>query len=158
MKIFGFKEKRYWRETFSNCDFEFARDLLIHTFAGGVIRKDLAKLLNAYTNNPCQETAKRLIEFDKQEFQRFFVDNKTILKLMMRTKGVDREELSKILHKNVALLRQEPEFEAYCEAFLEDDPMAIQKGKKAALMKKGYSEEMISKAFSEYLDDIDIDP
>ena len=72
----------------------------------------------------------------------------------MRTKGLDREELSKSLHKNVALLHQEPEFEAYCEAFLEDDPLAIQKEKKAALMKKGYSEEMISEAFSEHMNDM----
>ena len=129
MDLFGLKKKRYWKGTFSNCDFEFAKDLLIQTFAGGVIPKDLARLLNAYTNNPCRETAIGLIEFDKHEFQRFFVDNKTILESTMRTKGLDREKLSKSLHKNVALLHQEPEFEAYCEAFLEDDPWQS-KGKK----------------------------
>lgn len=94
-----------------------------------------------------------LIEYDKHEFQRFFLDNKTILEFMMRTKGLDREELSETLHKNVALLRQEPEFEAYCEAFSEDEPMEIQKENKAALMQKGYPEEMISEAFLEYLED-----
>ena len=154
MDVFGLKKKRYWKETFSNCDLEFAKDLLIQTFAGGGIPKDLARLLNAYTNNPCRETAIGLVEFDKHEFQRFFVDNKTILESMMRTKGLDREELSKSLHKNVALLHQEPEFEAYCEAFLEDAPLAIQKEKKAALMKKGYSKEMISEAFSEHMNDM----
>ena len=154
MDLFGLKKKRYWKEIFSNCDLEFAKDLLIQTFAGGVIPKDLARLLNAYTNNPCRETAIGLVEFDKHEFQRFFVDNKAILESMMRTKGLNREELSKSLHKNVALLHQEPEFEAYCEAFLEDAPLAIQKEKKAALMKKGYSEEMISEAFSEHMNDM----
>lgn len=130
---------------------------MIHTFAGGVISRDLKRLLNAYTDNPCRQTAIALIEFDQHEFQRFFLDNKTILESMMRTKGLDRDELSKTLHKNVALLRQEPEFEAYCEAFSEDDPMAIQKENKTALMRKGYSEEMISKAFSEYMEDLDLD-
>ena len=137
MDLFGLKKKRYWKETFSNCDLEFAKDLLIQTFGGAVIPKDLARLLNAYTNNPCRETAIGLVEFDKHEFQRFFVDNKTILESMMRTKGLDREELSKSLHKNVALLHQEPEFEAYCEAFLEDDPLAIQKEKKGRPYEKG---------------------
>lgn len=49
MDLFGLKKKRYWKEIFSNCDFEFAKDLLIHTFAGGVIAKDLGRLLNSYT-------------------------------------------------------------------------------------------------------------
>ena len=55
----------------------------------------------------------------------------------MRTRGLTREELSKTLRKNVALLHQEPVFQAYCEAFLEEDPIAIQKEKEAALIKKG---------------------
>ena len=71
----------------------------------------------------------------------------------MITRGLTREELSKTLRKNVALLHQEPEFQAYCEAFLEEDPIAIQKEKKAALIKKGYTEEMISKAFAEHMQD-----
>ena len=157
MDLLGLKKRRYWKEIFSNCDFEFARDLLMRTFAGGVVRTDLARLLNAYTDNPCRQTAIALIEYDKHEFQRFFLDNKTILEFMMRTKGLDREELSKTLQKNVALLRQEPEFEAYCEAFSEDDPMEVQKESKAALIRKGYSEETISEAFAEYMKDIDLE-
>ena len=72
----------------------------------------------------------------------------------MRTRGLTREELSKTLRKNVALLHQEPEFQASCEAFLEEDPIAIQKEKEAALIKKGYTEEMISKAFAEHMQEL----
>ena len=154
MDLFGLKKKRYWNEIFSNCDFEFAEDLLTQTFAGEVIPNNLVRLLNSYMNNPCRETAIELIEFDQEEFQKFFVDNKTILESMMRTRGLTREELSKTLRKNVALLHQEPEFQAYCEAFLEEDPIAIQKEKEAALIKKGYSEEMISKAFAEHMQEL----
>ena len=137
-------------EIFSNCDFEFAQDLLAQAFAGGVFPEDLVRLLDSYTHSPCRETAIALIKFNN-EFQKFFVGNKTTLESMMRTRGLNREELSKTLRKNAALLHQEPEFEAYCEAFLEDDPIAIQKEKEAALIKKGYTKEMISKAFSEYM-------
>ena len=154
MDLFGLKKKRYWDEIFSNCDLEFAKDLVVHTFAGGVITDDLVRLLNSYTNNPCRENAIALIEFDRQEFTKFFSDNKIALESMMRTRGLSREELSKTLRKNVALLHQEPEFEAYCEAFLEDDPIPIQKEKKAALIKKGYTKEMISEAFSEHMKDM----
>ena len=157
MDIFGLNKKRYWNDIFSNCDFEFAKDLLTQTFAGGVLPDNLVRLLNSYMNNPCRETAIELIEFDQEEFQKFFVDNKTILESMMRTRGLTREELSKTLRKNVALLHQEPEFQAYCEAFLEEDPIAIQKEKEAALIKKGYSEEMISKAFAEHMEELSND-
>ena len=148
MDLFGFKKKRYWNEIFSNCDFEFARDLLTQTFAGGVLPNNLVRLLNSYMNNPCRETAIELIEFDQEEFQKFFVDNKTILESMAdRITGrvvnkleststkpsaeemttLIREEISKTLGKNENLLREEPEFIAYCDAFLEEDPIAIQK-------------------------------
>ena len=156
MDLFGLKRRRYWNEVFSNCDLEFAADLLIRTFAGGIIPKELAKLLNAYTNNPCRETAIELIEFDKNEFLRFFVDNKIMLESMMKTKALNREDLSKTLRKNKNVLREEPEFKAYCEAYLENDPdkvRAMTKKEKAILIKKGYSEEMISEAFSEYMAD-----
>ena len=135
-------------------DFEFAKDLLTQTFSGGVLPNNLVRLLNSYMNNPCRETAIELIEFDQEEFQKFFIDNKIILESMMRTRGLTREELSKTLRKNVALLHQEPVFQAYCEAFLEEDPIAIQKEKKAALIKKGYTEEMISKAFAEHMQEL----
>ena len=145
------RQYRDWNEIFSNCDFKFAEDLLIHTFASGVIPNDLAKLLTSYTNNPCRETAIELIEFDKKEFQKFFFNNKITLESMMRTRGQNREELSKTLRKNENLLCEEPEFIAFCEAFLEDDPEATIKKEKSALIKKGYSEEMISKAFAEHM-------
>ena len=151
MDFFGLKKKRHWNEIFSNCDFEFAKDLLAQTFAGGVLPEDLVRLLDSYTHIPCRETAIELIKFDN-EFRKFFVDNKTTLESMMRTRGLSREELSKTLRKNAALLHQEPEFEAYCEAFLGNDPIAIQKEKEAALIKKGYTKEMITKAFSEHME------
>ena len=128
-------------EVFSNCDFEFARDLLLHTFAGGVLPEDLVRLLSAYKNNPCRKTAIELIEFDKNEFQKYFVDNKITLESMMRTMGLNREELSKTLYKNENLLREEPEFIAYCEAFggLSDDQdkaKAIKNREEAALIER----------------------
>ena len=162
MDLFGLKKKRYWNEIFSNCDFEFAKDLLTQTFSGGVFPNDLVRLLNSYVNNPCRETAIELIEFDQEEFQKFYVDNKTMLESMAdritgrvvnKLEGTGtgasaeglttliREEISKTLGNNVVLLHQEPEFQAYCEAFLEEDPIAIQKEKEAALIKKGYSED-----------------
>ena len=150
MDLFGLKKKGYWNEIFSNCDFEFAEDLLTQTFAGGVLPKDLVSLLNSYMNTPCRETAIELIEFD-HDFKKFFVDNKTTLESMMRTRGLDREELSKTLRKNENLLCEEPEFIAYCAAFLEDDPEATIKKEEAALIKRGYSKEMISKAFAEHM-------
>ena len=154
MAFWGSK-KKYWDKVFSNCDFEFASDLLANAFGGEVIPNDLARALTAYTRKPCRGTAIKLIEFDNkqggQEIQKLFIDNKTILESMMRTRGLAREELSKTLRKNVTLLHQEPEFQAYCEAFLEEDPIAIQTEKKAALLRKGYTEEMISKGFSEYM-------
>ena len=82
MDLFGLKKKRYWNEIFSNCDFEFAKDLLTQTFSGGVFPNNLVRLLNSYVNNPCRETAIELIEFDQEEFQKFFVNNKTMLESM----------------------------------------------------------------------------
>ena len=55
----------------------------------------------------------------------------------MRTRGLTREELSKTLRNNVALLHQEPEFQASCEAFLEEDPIAIQKEERGCPHKEG---------------------
>ena len=59
MDLFGLKKKRYWNEIFSNCDFEFAKDLLTQTFSGGVFPNDLVRLLNSYVNNPCRENCNR---------------------------------------------------------------------------------------------------
>lgn len=151
MAFLGLRKRRIWNEIFSNCDFEFARALLIHSFAGGVIPKGLARLLDLYNNKPCRKTAIGLIEFDKHEFLKFFVNNRTVMKQMLIKEGVNKEQLLKRLHKNVALLHQDSDFQAYCAAFLESDPRAILQEKKAALIEKGYSQEMIHKAVSEHM-------
>jgi hypothetical protein len=57
------------------CSYEYAAATLIRTFAGGVIPKDLASLLDDYTKEPCLETALDLILFDAK-FLGFFVNNK----------------------------------------------------------------------------------
>ena len=54
----------------------------------------------------------------------------------------------------LAASETQQEFQAYCEAFLEEDPIAIQKEKEAALIKKDYFEEMISKAFAEHMQEL----
>lgn len=151
MGFFGFRKRKYWNEVFSDCDFDFARALLIHTFSGGIIPNDLVKLLDLFNNNPCRETAIELIEFDKQEFLKFFADNRTSMEQMMEEKEIEKEQLINQLHKNVAQLHQEPDFQAYCAAFLEDDPTDILREKTADLVEKGYSKEMIYKAFSGYM-------
>ena len=140
-------------DLFINCDFDFAADLLIHTFAGGIVPNDLSELLTSYTNDPCRENAMRLVEFDKQEFCRFFYNNRTWLESMMRTRGLNREELSKTLRLNTNLLLQEPEFVAYCEGILDLlEPEA--QAKKDALVAKGYTDDMISQAFAEWCQEL----
>ena len=151
------KKQGYGDEVFLNCDFEFAADLLAHTFSGGIVQNDLAELLSAYTRNPCRRTAEKLLEFDKNEFSKFFINNRIILEHMMRTEGLNRAELSKKLRKNKSLLMQEPDFEAYCEVFLEDVQQHKIRAMKENLIKKGYSEEIISEAFSEYLGDLSLE-
>ena len=124
---------------------------MVHTFAGGIIPNDLAKLLDIFNNNPCRKTAIELIEFDEQEILKFFANNRTSMEQMMEENGIEKEQLINRLHKNVAQLQQEPDFQAYCAAFSEDNPTAILREKTAALVEKGYSKEMILKAFSEYM-------
>ena len=147
-------KQQYWDEIFSKCDFHFAADLLIHTFAGGIVPKDLGKHLSAYTNNPCRETAISLIEFDSDEILKFFVNNETALASMMSTKYSDRKELSNDLRNNNNLLMKEPEFKDYCDSYLVNDPdkmRNIAKTNEDLLIAKGYSKETISDTFSEYM-------
>ncbi len=74
---------------------------------------------------------------------------------MMKAKGLSREKLSEQLRKNASMLHEEPEFRAYCEAFFGGDPEATVK--KDALIKKGYSDETISKAVSEHIESLAAD-
>ncbi len=147
MKILGLKERKYWDQIFSNCDFDFAKNLLISTYSGGIYQKNLAVLLDSYIENPCWETAIELIRFDQDEFLKFFAENRALMK-MMQEEGID----TKSPLKTENLLEQEPEFEEYCESFAEDDEDR-REALKEILLSKGYTDEVIGKEFVEYMKD-----
>ena len=56
--------KRKLRKQLEGCNYEMVATLLINKFSGGVIPKELAGLLDAFTANPCFDTAIALIKFD----------------------------------------------------------------------------------------------
>lgn len=49
-----------------DCDYEMARVVIGKKFGGSVIRDELARLLTAFDNNPCEETAVDLVLYDKR--------------------------------------------------------------------------------------------
>jgi len=57
--------KRQLKKILKDCDYKLAAAALKHQFAGGVIKKDLAILLDAYLANPSFDTAMDLIAFDE---------------------------------------------------------------------------------------------
>lgn len=139
--------KENWDQIFSNCDFDFAKNLLISAYSGGIYQRNLATLLDSYVENPCREAAIELIRFDRDEFLKFFTDNKVLMK-MMQEKGIDPT----LPLKTKNLLEQEPEFEEYCESFVEDDE-SKREALKTILLSKGYTNEVIGRAFVEYMKD-----
>ena len=50
---------------------EIVKSILTHTFAGGIIPKDLASLLDSYMSNPSFENASALVKYDPK-FIAFF--------------------------------------------------------------------------------------
>ncbi len=146
--FFGKKKAKY-DAMFANCDFEFAKVNLITTFEGGIISNDLAPLLHAYVRNPCRKTAIPLIEYDEDEFAKYFLENK-ILKGMMEFVGRDTTSP----RKTSQALEMEPEYEEFCQSYLpflqgESDR---HKELESIFLSKGYTADMLSKALSGYLD------
>lgn len=59
----NFWERRKWNSLLKGCDYQLAGKVLIQKFKGGVIKKELASLFDAYLENPCLETAVDIIKF-----------------------------------------------------------------------------------------------
>ena len=76
-----------YEAVFRNCDFDHVKNELISTFAGGVIPTDLARLLDAFVNCPCRETAIPLIKHSP-EFAVVFHDSARS-KQFMEHLGID---------------------------------------------------------------------
>ena len=146
MGRFSFLNRNKWRTVFRNCDYEFAANELISKFSGGMYPAELSTLLDQFINNPCRDTAIKLVSFDPQ-FAAFFTDNKKRM-LMMQASGIDTSSP----RKSVNLLRQEPEFEQYCLSISEDQE--THRKLKEILLSKGYPEAMIDKGFSEYWEEL----
>ena len=58
-------------EILRNHNSEMVKSILTRTFAGGVIPKDLASLLDSYMSNPSFENASAIVKYDP-EFIAFF--------------------------------------------------------------------------------------
>ena len=103
-----------WDDVFRCCDFEFVKNDLISTFAGGVYPKEMVNLLSVFADRACRETAIPLIEYSP-EFALLFRDSANA-KRFLEESGVDttRPRLT------VRMLAREPEFEEYCTSVTED--------------------------------------
>ena len=133
------------------CNHKMTKALLIKQFSGGVYPKTLVALLNEYTENPCTETAMKLVQFDP---------NLVAVFELARGGGFtsflfDAGDLTPV--KTPKMLRHEPEFEEYCDSIADD--IERHKQLKVQLRSKGYSDRVIDDAFSEYWSDLakDID-
>jgi hypothetical protein len=58
--------KRRLKKHLSGCNFDMAKTILVKQFAGSVIPKELAKLLDAFSSNPGTDTALDLILYDSK--------------------------------------------------------------------------------------------
>lgn len=58
--------KRRFKAHLTGCNFEMAKTILVKQFAGGVIPKELAKLLDEFSSNPGTDTALDLILYDSK--------------------------------------------------------------------------------------------
>lgn len=138
------------RDKLENCNHTMTKGLLVRQFSGGVIPKPLAALLDAYIANPCAETAIKLVKFD-QEFIAFFE---------LACQGGFTESLFRkgdlvVEAKTTEMLQHEPEFKEYCDSITDD--IERHKQLKAQFRSKGYPDELIDEAFSEYWRDMDSD-
>jgi hypothetical protein len=132
-------------EVFRSCDFHHVKNELISTFAGGVIPKAFASLLDAFVRQPCPETAIPLIQYNP-ELAIVFHDSGRSKQPMENLRDTTRPRLTP------RILTQEPEFNDYCDSIHQD----INKHKelKQQLLGKGYTEEQLSEAFANYWRDL----
>lgn len=135
-----------YQAVFRNCDFDHVKNELISTFAGSVIPKDLAMLLDAFVNHPCRETAIPLIEHNP-EFAVAFHDSARS-KQFMEHQGIDTTRPRLTMRR----LTNEPEFDEYCESVYQD--LAKHKRLKQQLLAKGYTDHQLSQAFADYWHDL----
>ncbi|MBS3909064.1 MAG: hypothetical protein KGZ93_05490 [Actinobacteria bacterium] len=63
--------KEQLRTQIAGCNFAMAKALVVRSLGGSIIPKELAALLDGFTENPCLETAAKLIEYD-QKFRAVF--------------------------------------------------------------------------------------
>lgn len=138
------KTSATWDDVFANCDFDFARNEIISTLSGGVYKEELSELLDIYIQNPSRENAIKLITYGK-EFASFFYNNIS-RRNMMQSSGIDTNRL-----RSANLLKQESDFEEFCNSIHEDIDKYRKIEKK--YLEDGYTERMIIEAFSEYWSD-----
>ena len=58
--------KRMVRKAIKGCDYERVRDIMAQRLTEMVIKKELARLLDEFMENPCFDTAFNLIYYDFQ--------------------------------------------------------------------------------------------
>jgi hypothetical protein len=58
-------EENVLRARLDGCNHKMAKALLIKQFSGGVFPKALVALLDEYVENPCTETAMKLVQLDE---------------------------------------------------------------------------------------------
>ena len=130
------KAKRELRRKLADCNFEAAASMLAEKLGGAVIKKELADLLDRFCANPCFDTAWGLIAGSPEMSQNFIA-------LFDHCRGATTLKVPRRYS-----LQQEPEFEPMCEAIAEDPDE--NKRLRSILVAKGYSDEEIDSAFSEY--------
>lgn len=145
MGLFGNKRKRQMKKLFQNCDFQFARKQIIENMSGGVYPKELTRLLDAYMTNPSPDNALDLIDFDSK-FAAFFHNNRSTMSFM-KNNGID----PMAIRKTKAMLEAELGFENLCMKFPDQDD-GFRKMKES-FISKGYSEEVISEAITDWFKD-----
>lgn len=151
MGLFGFGKKKAdpWDEIFKNCDFDFARNEIISQLTGGVYKKEMTELLDAFINNPTKATAIKLITYNK-DFASFYYNNIS-RRTMMQSSGIDTNRPI----RSVNLLMQESDFEVFCQSIHEDIDKYNEIKKK--YLSNGYTQSMIDEAFAKYWKDLSSD-
>jgi hypothetical protein len=127
-----------FQDLMDRCDHATAKALLIKKYGGGVLPRKLAGLLDAYIGTPSAATARALVDFDPDEFVQLF-------------KLSGQEGLQgRVNPRNAAMLSQEPEFQDYCDTMGDFPDRSRHNEIKAKLLAKGYTQEMLTTAMSEY--------
>ena len=138
------------RAVMDGCNHKMAKALLIKQFSCGVIPRTLIALLDEYVVNPCTETAMKLVQFDPNLISVFELARGGSFTSFLFGKGDLTADA-----KTTKMLRNEPEFEEYCNSIAEATEQ--HKQLKAQLRSKGYSDQVIDDAFSEYWRDMATD-